>query len=54
MKYARSLGSRPTDPDYCNAVERPHQTSRIGDVLCWVIAIALLAALFTSPQWWPR
>lgn len=38
--FARSLGTRSTDPDYCSAITGP-RSGRIRNWLWWLAALAL-------------
>lgn len=47
----------PRDAASAAAIERPRERSFIADAmdaLCWIFAIALLAAIVTAPAWWPK
>lgn len=48
-RFARTLGSRQSDPEYANAISGPKP--RHNAPFWWLLAIALMAVVFSIPYW---
>lgn len=51
-RFARTLGSRSTDPEYCSPLSGP--APRHNGFGYWLIGLCLLAAMVSSPYWWGK